>query len=121
MNTATTWTDLPGYVLRALHSGWTDWLVDAPNEVADAMAERCCGVSFQRFALAVMAQRLVVTQRIVGDDQLLIGIGVPTTDGPPWQLFEMPPGHTGMSWDFLVATSLHRIDDRLTELLDGQP
>jgi hypothetical protein len=119
MSTHRTWTDLPGYVLRTLHSAWTDWLLEAPPEVADAMADRCCGMGFRRFALALSAERLTVTQRVTDDDELLIGIAVPTTDGNPWQLFELPPSHTGMTVEFLIALSLHHIDDQLTQMLEG--
>jgi hypothetical protein len=115
-----TWIDLPGSVLRALHSGWTDWLLQAPPEVAEAMTERCCGMNFQRFALAVTAERLLITQRILDDDRLLIGVAVPVENSDPWVLFELPPGHTGLSLEILVASSLHRIDERLDSLLEGE-
>jgi hypothetical protein len=114
-----TWIDLPGSVLRTLHSAWTDWLLEAPPEVADAMADRCCGMNFRRFALALSAERLTVTQRLTDDDQLLIGIAVPTTDGKPWQLFELPPSHTGMSLEFLMRLSTHHIDEQLSQMLGG--
>lgn len=118
--TKRTWTDLPGFVLRALHSGWTDWLLAAPSEVAEAMAERCCGLSFQRFALALSAQRLTVTQRLTDQGELLIGIAVPTSDGKPWHLFELTPGHTGMTFDFLATLSMHRIDESFTKMIEGE-
>jgi hypothetical protein len=117
--TAQTWTDLPGSVLRALHSAWTDWLLQAPAEVGQAMTERCCGMSFNRFTLALLAQRLRVTQRITDDDLLMIGVAVPVVDGPDWLLLELSPSHHGLSLDLLVASSLHRIDERLDSLLDG--
>jgi hypothetical protein len=118
MNTTTS-TDLPGFVLRALHSGWTDWLLMSPPEISQAMAERCAGMAFNRFCLALSAHRLAVTQRVDDQEQLFIGVCVPTSDGNPWQLFELPASHTGMSLEFLMSLSLHRIDERLTEMLES--
>jgi hypothetical protein len=115
-----TWVDLPGSVMRCLHSAWTDWLLQAPQEVAEAMTERCCGMSFNRFSLAILAERLRVSQRITDDEQLLIGVAVPVSNGPDWLLFELSPSHHGLSLDLLVASSLHRIDEALDTLLDGE-
>ncbi len=113
--------DLPGFALRALHSGWTDWLIQAPEEVRDAMVQRCSGVTFQRFALALCAERLVVVHHLEDDtDHLTFGIGVPVVGAAPWILFWLPASHTGMSWSFMVATATHNLDKQLAELLGGE-
>lgn len=113
--------DLPGFVLRALHSGWTDWLVQAPEPVRDAMIERCTGVTFQRFALALMAQRLVVLNRMDSDtDEISMGIGVPVKDAAPWELFWMRSSHTGLDWSLMVGMATHNLDQRLAELLETE-
>ena len=116
-----THVDLPGFVLRSLHSGWTDWLVQAPEPVRDAMIERCTGVTFQRFALALMAQRLVVLNRLDTDtDELHLGIGVPVQGAPPWELFWLRSSHTGLDWSLMAGIATHNLDQRLAELLEAE-
>lgn len=111
--------DVPGFTLRALHSGWTDWMLDAPEEVRDAILQRCAGASFQRFALSLMSQRLVIVNRLDGDD-MQVGVGVPVVDAEPWVLFWLRESQTGLTWSLVVGMATSNLDDELAELLAGE-
>lgn len=116
-----TMIELPGYALRALHSAWTDWLADAPGPVRDSMIERCEGITFERFALALMRQALVVVNRLNEDTgDLSLGIAVPVKDSMPWELVWLPSSHTGIDVSTVIGLAIHDLDGQLSQLLESE-
>ena len=112
---------LPAHVLRSLHSGLVDWLAadDLPPVVRDAMVARCQGLTFDHFTLALLSNRLVVTQRTDEDSgHLLLGVAVPAqTKVVP--LIELADPQTGVSADDVVGLNTYDLDAELVALLGG--
>ena len=115
--------DLPIHAWRALHSGFTDWLVLAPREVSEAVVQRLGGqMNFQHWMLAIhMHRRLDVYARVDESDQAHVGISVPVTSGNDWLLFDMTGKEAGVDPDWLMTAARLRMEEELRDILKEQP
>lgn len=111
--------DLPRHAWRALHSAWIDWLLVAPVEISQAMANRIGSqVGFEHFMLAIHdTQRLDVYVRVDESDAVRVGIRVPVIDGEDWLLFDMTGKEAGVDPEWLMTAGRMQLDDELAELL----
>jgi hypothetical protein len=113
--------DLPMHAWRALHSGFTDWLLLAPREITDAMVVRIGGhMNFERWMLAVhFYRRLDVYVRVDEGDNVRVGISVPVVDGDDWLLFDMDGREVGVEPEWLITAGKLRLDEELTQIMEG--
>lgn len=90
-------------------------------EVGRAFVVRVGGsLSFAHFMLAVHVGRsLTITTTIDSDGRVSIGVAVPVSDGPDWQLFTLDQDDHGVTAEWLMIAGNYRIDEELHALLNG--
>jgi hypothetical protein len=111
--------DLPPHALRALHSGWIDYLTGLPEPIRDAMVGRVKGAEFPRFVLALFGRMILVTARIEDEDAYL-GIALPVEGDYDWRLFEIRGFEAGVDAAWLVTAGVVDFEKNLDLLLDGE-
>lgn len=109
---------LPSRALRALHSGYVDYLLTLPEPLRDAFITRTNGLTFERFLLGLQARMLAVTVRAVGE-HVYLGLAVPAEDGNDLALFEITGTHAGVTADYVIKSVSLDLDRELAELLGG--
>jgi hypothetical protein len=108
--------NLPRTALRALHSGWCEYLTTLPREVRDAMIRRAGGLEYRRFVLAVGRGEYLASARIDGDEAV-IGLAVPVEGRRDWLLFEVPGRDAGVDAAWLIASETLELDATLDAIL----
>ena len=112
--------DLPAHAWRALHSGFTDWMIGAPEPIREAMLNRLDGqVRAIPFVLQVLnLGRLDVFAQVSDEDEVRLGLRVPTIDGREgWVLFTISGREAGVDAAWLRAAGSARLDEELADLL----
>lgn len=107
---------IPRPALRALHSGYIDFLIDLDPDLRDSFMVRTGGMEYKHFMAAVFDGRLGVSTRI-RDDAALIGIAIPLRGRFDGCLFEIPGADGGVDAAWLMAAGSLGLDDDLAELL----
>jgi hypothetical protein len=106
--------------MRALHSGFCDYLLNIDRVTADAMIARVGGMGYERFALAVSHGKFRVIASIDGDEAV-IGLAVPVEGRFDLPMFVIPGRDGGIDAAHLMIAGTLDMDDELIDLLKNGP